>query len=434
MANPECKEAELHLKVYKTKSVLVNEDASETFLEGPLSKQAQIRLSKIRVALREGFLEKKIIAIRGGKILNIQNENHRTLVEDLVNAITSEVGRALIGVTILQCCIKAIEPEQSIRLHKANSKVDGFSWQEGVPMRSIDKELITPILRKHDLLHLNADGFMMTRSLAENYPYTRVYKAALRGAREQWLEIVDNIEQGKMDAHETLDHILSLLVNKSDEFHREADRTIKITDVFINRGIVDAVDVIASFVKQTAYSARVFEVAIHSFMQVLAQGGYMTDGFLKPLTQMRSANKKHGNIGDVEIVEAPNTPLIIEAWDAKYGKPYLRDEIEELVEKLQQHPETRVVGFIVDRDPELRPDIATRVAEISEEFGVTIHIVNFADWVKEMCDEYGVQSEVLAGDWLRAFAESLCQKRRDIAPIDEPSFAWVKDLGDYLSR
>ncbi len=37
---------------------------------------------------------------------------------------------------------------------------------------------------------------------------------------------------------------------------------------------------------------------------------------------MRSANKKHGNIGDLEVLEKSN---IIEAWDAKYGKAYLRD-------------------------------------------------------------------------------------------------------------
>jgi hypothetical protein len=36
---------------------------------------------------------------------------------------------------------------------------------------------------------------------------------------------------------------------------------------------------------------------------------------LKPLSQMRSANKKHGNIGDIEILEARQ---IIESWDAKY--------------------------------------------------------------------------------------------------------------------
>ena len=35
---------------------------------------------------------------------------------------------------------------------------------------------------------------------------------------------------------------------------------------------------------------------------------------LKPLSQMRSANKKHGNIGDIELLEDRQ---IVEAWDAK---------------------------------------------------------------------------------------------------------------------
>lgn len=34
----------------------------------------------------------------------------------------------------------------------------------------------------------------MTRSLAENYPYSPVYKANIRGARLEWLSIVEAIE------------------------------------------------------------------------------------------------------------------------------------------------------------------------------------------------------------------------------------------------
>ena len=63
-------------------------------------------------------------------------------------------------------------------------------------MRVLDKNYITPIFAfHHSLLKLNADGFMMTRSLAENYPYSKLYKSKLSEAQdEEWLEIVDLVE------------------------------------------------------------------------------------------------------------------------------------------------------------------------------------------------------------------------------------------------
>jgi len=438
MQQDEGKVEELHLEVYGNRSILIEGDGSHViFLEGQSSKLAQERLNRIKEALRNGFLENRILEIRDGKTPLLDNDTFRQLAEDLVNSLTSEVGRALIGLTILQCCIKSIEPEQSIRLHKASRNGTGFSWTEGISMRSIDREMITPILRKHDLLRLNADGFMMTRSLAENYPYTKVYKAALRGAKEEWLRIVDAIESGEMNASVTLDFILALLVNKSHEFQIEARQTLRVVDEFIalSKDFDDIVEVISSFVgdRDVSYSARIFEVAMHSLMQVLAErDGF--EGFLKPLTQMRSANKKHGNIGDIEILEAPNSLLINEAWDAKFGKPHLRDELEELSEKLVMHPETRTVGFVVDSAPDLRQDIQARAADIEQLFNVKIFILSFPEWVNLMSERVGADCGTLGSEWLKAFAESLCQKRRDIAPIDEPSLGWVKQLGAYLAN
>jgi hypothetical protein len=41
---------------------------------------------------------------------------------------------------------------------------------------------------------------MMTRTLAENYPYSKLYKAGIRGARKEWLEITDDVENGDLDS------------------------------------------------------------------------------------------------------------------------------------------------------------------------------------------------------------------------------------------
>lgn len=168
------------LEVYLDRSVLIERDGEpEEFLEGLPTENAKSRLAVVKAALAGGFLT--------NLIENCQNptadvakldEPHQSTIESLVSSVTSEVGRAIIGLTILQLCVKTISPEQSIRLHKSGAGGANFSWQEGLPMRVLDKSFITPVLRQTGLLNLNADGFMMTRSLAENYPYSSVYKSS----------------------------------------------------------------------------------------------------------------------------------------------------------------------------------------------------------------------------------------------------------------
>lgn len=115
------------------------------------------------------------------------------------------VGRAIVGLTVLQLTIKVLEPKQSIRLHKCGNA--DFSWSDGVTMRTFDANYIEPVLREFGLLYINKYGVFMTRSLAENYPYTQFYKAAIRGGKEYWLLLVNEIEEDKLDSSIALKYI-----------------------------------------------------------------------------------------------------------------------------------------------------------------------------------------------------------------------------------
>jgi len=133
----------------------------------------------------------------------------------------------VIGLSFLQLTIKTLAPEQCIRLHKGGKSANIFSWTEGISMRTIDNKYITPILRKHNLLSLNADGIMMTRSLAENYPYSSLYKAQLRGAKDQWLSIVEFLETESFNTEEALKLLIKLLIDRAEVFEKLADDTVQ---------------------------------------------------------------------------------------------------------------------------------------------------------------------------------------------------------------
>ena len=415
--------------IYADRSILIDETGKEfQFDEGKTSEEAKKRLAIIKNALEKGFLEKIIAECKNPqiKIENINEEQTKT-IEALVNSVTSEVGRAIVGLTILQLTVKAILPKQSIRLHKGGSGTRDFSWREGIPMRNLDSNYITPVLRKFDLLKINKFGFMMTRTLAENYPYSKLYKAGIRGARQEWLEITDEVERGEIDSLNALKQLLIFLNNKSEAFQELTIKTLRTLGLFLKKKptFEKCFSIVTVFINNSTYSARVFEVSLHAFFQVLAEEKQLS-GFLKPLSQMRSANKKHGNIGDIEITNSEGNMDIIEAWDAKFGKTYLRDELEELNDKLKFHPQATIAGFITDQKPNLKSEIKTRMKEIEEIHETEICIMEFREWVNFQINNYGLDNNKIGAKWLQAIAESICQKRREIAPIDEPTTEWVE--------
>lgn len=151
-----------------------------------------------------------------------------------------------------------------------------------------------------------------------------------------------------------------------------------------------------------------------------------TDLDLVPMSQMRSANKKHGNVGDVELKEGRR---IIEAWDAKYGKTYLYDELDELKDKLETNPEVLLAGFIVDDSLDLKAEIEEKAEEVSVTTDTDIRLFTFKEWVQfKLSGISQKEKSIFAKEWITAVVESFARRRLDIAPIDEPCEGWLSDL------
>ena len=106
--------------------------------------------------------------------------------------------------------------------------------------------------------------------------------------------------------------------------------------------------------------------------------------------------------------------------------------MEELNEKLKDHSETQIAGFVVDSGLMLKKEIVDRTREIADMHDVQIYLLEFEDWVGMQFERSSVAPDKLAWNWLWAFSESICQRRRDRAPIDEPSDSWVRQLGEAM--
>lgn len=420
---------EIHIDIYQSRYELYQEDKVSVYKEGPQDISAQHRYAKINSSLGQGFLKNMIKSVAETDFSNLSKENKK-LIQKLVDGVTSEVGRALVGVAFLQMTIKAICPEQSIRLHKGTTRGGSFSWKDGISMRTIDSNYNTPFLREYNLLNVNKYGVFMTRSLAENYPYSKLYKAEMRGPFAEWIEIVDALENESMPADLALRYITALLQNRSETFILFANEVVAKAQKRKNLTLLGVQKIMENFFNSTSYSARAFEVVIHGLMQAMQECNLLDDVRVVPLSQMRSANKKHGNIGDVELKRGN---IVVESWDAKYGKPYLRDELEELRDKISCSPGVEIAGFITDDIIDKRPDVMDRVKEIQQEMNVSIQLLSFDEWVYYQTNSLEESTKnILAEKWLIAVVESFAQKRPNLAPIDEPCDEWLHDLAKCI--
>ena len=416
---------EEHLSVYDNRSELYIKDAVQIYYEGFQNEKTQERYEKINETLGNGYLEKLYNVVETANFDDL-SEINRNLLRRLVQGVTSEVGRALVGVTFLQLTIKSIAPEQSIRLHKGTTRRGTFSWVDGISMRTLDSHYNTPFLREKRLLNVNKYGVFMTRSLAENYPYSKLYKADMKGPFNEWIDIVDALENNSMPAKSGLLFLMALLKNRSDEFNELSDKVVTLVHEIPSISFELVKKKLEQFFNETEYSARAFEVVMHGFMQAMHECNLLGDHQLVPISQMRSANKKHGNIGDIELKDGN---IIVESWDAKYGKPYLRDELEELNDKITSSPGVKIAGFVVNSKPDRRKEIVSRVKEIEALTGVDIKIFSFDEWIDwQIGDLSSKHKDILSKKCLIAVAESFGQKRIELAPIDEPCEEWLKDL------
>ena len=281
----------------------------------------------------------------------------------------------------------------------------------------------------------------ISTELANNYLEKQILLCRDNSAKINFLRL--NQEHIKLAAQinpeVALHYLLSQLLNQAKDLQNLSLQVFQRLENFLTTTEVLTIQLVEKIIwqhiNQSDYAARIMEIAMHSLMQAMQEYDAFPGHKLKPLSQMRSANKKHGNVADIEILSGQD---IIEAWDAKYGKAYLRDEIEELADKLQEHPNVDLAGFVTSVKPERWSELDSRCQELEDMLGIYLKILTFEEWVKEQLNRTLAQKIVtegkLAQSWLVAYVESLAQRRRNIAPVDEPCYQWLKTLKIILEN
>lgn len=414
-----------------------------TFEEGTQTDEARQRYEHIQKELDDGYLEEQIhdVATTGTHLDTELSEQHQALIDDLVDGVSDGAGRSLAGLAVVQLTIKSIAPDQNIRLHKGSQRSDHFGWKEGISFRTIDSTHIAPALREYDLLYVNKDGVMMTRSLAENYPYSQVYKASLRGPRDAWGKLVEAIERSdsSLAPEPALRYLLLDLVNRGSYAQEISQDLLDAVENLRNKGTSpdQIFDVIQRHIRQSPHSDRVLKIALHALYQVLEDNDHLsgvspTGGMLQPpeFTPLPDADID-GHHPAITVNHPSDESHIHTAWDVNTGRLDMAVKLDQLEDLLQAHPEIQRFGVIVENGPSVDPAIDDRLATIEDQHNVEICITTFEDLCKELLEDL-VSAGVDYSQWLIAYAETLTHRRRNRVPLNEPTREWVEILTDVI--
>lgn len=112
------------------------------------------------------------------------------------------------------------------------------------------------------------------------------------------------------------------------------------------------------------------------------------------------------------------------------------EQLEELNEKIVEHPELRLVGFVTSVIPERLEELENRKQDIQTATGVQIEIWTLSEWVHKQFDgaiaQIATSEQAIATAWLVAYGETLALQRLEQAPIEEPCYHWLQTLHALL--
>ena len=83
-------------------------------------------------------------------------------------------------------------------------------------------------------------------------------------------------------------------------------------------------------------------------------------------------------------------------------------------------------------------ELDDRINDLSNLHGVNFAIVSYTDWVQiiyERCIQSSIIDEInLSRNWIKAYVLTLAQRKRSIAPVDEPCMEWIRLLKEELIK
>jgi len=289
--------------------------------------------------------------------------NAKTLQNIQIIAQKSFNQKGVFTVLVTLSIYKIVHPKQDIRKHQTQIK-GGFSG------RSIDTRYITPTLKKLGLPSMAESGWL-TRSLEQPYPYNLDYEGKIRQVKQEFLELVNDIEINKINPKYILVELLKLII--------EIQKANKITitpltnpeKLTINRTI-ELLDKQFNYDYKTSYGSKLPVLAFYAIYQLLIKEiSRYQKCKLKALGSHTASDRTSKSAGDIELFKGKK---LFEAIEIKLDKPIDANILRIAKEKIVRFNPQRY--YILSNQGVVDEEVVYKIIEeVKQEHGCQI-IVN----------------------------------------------------------
>lgn len=288
--------------------------------------------------------------VANGKQIADLTSDEKAMLDEII--ASSESSKGVITVVLTSAVYKSLNPTQDIRKHQS-------SIPQGYSGRTFDTHHITPFLKEHQFPAMAESGWL-TRSLEQKVPYDKNYTGAIKpqSLKDAFLNTIEFIEtSGKQESVVT--YLLQQLILQRDK---------KQIDLAIPQNL--SISKIMTLLEQHFYAkyksfgaSRLPVLALCAIYQCLMnEVKRFDDKVLLPLESHTSADTQSGRKGDIDVVNADNTPF--EAVEVKFDIPVSHQIVTTAKQKIQTTTLERY--YILSTQPILEADAEKIEADIQQ--------------------------------------------------------------------
>lgn len=272
-------------------------------------------------------------------LANVGNDEYASLAMKL-----AETKHACRGAAVTLSICKCIWFDKDIRNHKAE-------YEGGFSARGVDTHVTVPFLQSKGLpYNVETHWLSQTLSFAGSYTPDVVLKTTPKSAGPDFIKLVNYIQNAE-NVEQVMGIIYVLLAGLIIERNKGDIPLTKPKNLSI-----DNVMRLLHFHFTKSYkknAPRLPQVAIYAIYQCLMNTvGRCSEMTLMPLERMKTANRKSGTVGDIDLHDSQDRP--IEAVEIKYEIWINKSHVLEATQKVMSEAVARY--FILSTKPVLEED------------------------------------------------------------------------------
>lgn len=292
-----------------------------------------------------------------------EEESKKDNIEDLITSIGQDEARLIIelanikhaarGAALTLGIYKIAHPEQDIRNHKSE-------YANGFSARGVDTKVTVPFLLEHGLPY-NVETHWLSQTLSFAGPFTPdlILKTVPKKAGPDLVKVANLIQNSTGDK---IRRYVTLILEQMIEERNKGN--IPLTKPK-NLSIDQVMELLHKHFERTyeKNAPRLPQIAIYAIYQCLMHDVDRYSTFdLQPLERMKTANRKSGSVGDIDIWKNGRP---IEAVEIKYKIPINVSHVNEVMQKVKAESVER---YFILSTADLDPNEQEEIQRLKEDF------------------------------------------------------------------